>query len=340
MSLHASHPAREDRSDSRRPTLSLCSQDQQQIEALIALAECLKDQNYHFVTGMPATHALVNARPAAAQARNLRDIFGWSQPFKKSLIDPKTFLLMERAGVLERDAGLWRSRVRISALDNDLYLHSAYPTAGAESVFFGPDTYKFVDNLKAYLRQRARPIRRAADICTGAGPGGIAIAHANPDADVFLIDINPKALLYATANVGLAGEARAYPTQSNLLSDIAGQFDLISAHPPYLIDRHARTYRHGGGALGADLSLAIVRAALQRLSPGGSLFLFTGVAIVAGEDRFKRDVQRLVAGRDLDWTYREVDPDVFGEELTSDVYRETERIALIVLTVTRRSTSA
>jgi hypothetical protein len=35
-------------------------------------------------------------------------------------------------------------------------------------------------------------------------------------------------------------------------------------------------------------------------------------------------------------TYREVDPDVFGEELEHPPYDHVDRIALIVLTVRRR----
>jgi hypothetical protein len=37
------------------------------------------------------------------------------------------------------------------------------------------------------------------------------------------------------------------------------------------------------------------------------------------------------------WSYREVDPDVFGEELETEIYSRAERIAAVVLTVTRLS---
>ena len=35
------------------------------------------------------------------------------------------------------------------------------------------------------------------------------------------------------------------------------------------------------------------------------------------------------------WTYRELDPDVFGEELDKPGYERVERIAVVALTVTR-----
>jgi hypothetical protein len=44
--------------------------------------------------------------------------------------------------------------------------------------------------------------------------------------------------------------------------------------------------------------------------------------------------QRL-AGTGLSWTYREVDPDVYGEELDGAAYARAERIAVVLLTATR-----
>jgi hypothetical protein len=35
------------------------------------------------------------------------------------------------------------------------------------------------------------------------------------------------------------------------------------------------------------------------------------------------------------WTYRELDPDVFGEELLTQGYQRVERIAVVALIVTR-----
>ncbi|MGH8462790.1 MAG: SAM-dependent methyltransferase, partial [Pseudomonas sp.] len=36
------------------------------------------------------------------------------------------------------------------------------------------------------------------------------------------------------------------------------------------------------------------------------------------------------------WRYRELDPDVFGEQLSEPGYQQVERIAAVTLTVTRR----
>ncbi|MCG3031628.1 class I SAM-dependent methyltransferase, partial [Pseudomonas aeruginosa] len=225
---------------------------------------------------------------------------------------------------------------RVSSLGEQLFVHSAFPTLAADAVFFGPDTYRFDRLIRSHLASSdpAR-IRRAADIGCGAGPGAIRIAMACPDAEVHGLDINPAALDLARVNAALAGVGNLTLARSDLLSQAPGRFDLIVANPPYLLDASERAYRHGGGMLGAGLSLAIVDAALERLEAGGSLLLYTGVAMVEGGDPFLARIHERLASREWDWDYQELDPDVFAEELDSPAYREAERIAVVGLRVTR-----
>jgi methylase of polypeptide subunit release factors len=107
---------------------------------------------------------------------------------------------------------------------------------------------------------------------------------------------------------------------------------MIVANPPYLNDPLQRAYRHGGGELGSGLSLRIARAARERLSPRGTLLLYTGSPIVGGVDRLLQAVARDFEGCDLSWSYEEIDPDVFGEELETSAYSTVDRIAAVVLT--------
>jgi methylase of polypeptide subunit release factors len=152
---------------------------------------------------------------------------------------------------------------------------------------------------------------------------------------VLAVDINPTALCYARVNVALAGTAAVRPCRSDLLDDVEGTFDVILANPPFMVDPAGRTYRDGGGPTGHRLSLAILDAAGQRLRPGGSLVLFSGTGIVAGRDPLREAAALRLGGTGLAWTYREVDPDVYGEELDGPAYAEAERIAVVVLTATR-----
>lgn len=303
--------------------------------ALLALAQRLRDSGYHFITPTPVTHQRVNQREANQTACSLRDVFGWSRTMEPSLLPAQEVEALLEAGILERHGKGLKSRVRWSSLDGLLLLHSAFPTIDEDSVFFGPDTYRFAHSINQHLRQTSHPILRAVDIGCGSGAGGLLIARARPQAQVYAVDINPKALHFAQVNSAVAGLENLECRQSNILSGVDGTFDLIVANPPYMKDPRRRAYRHGGDSLGADLSVRILREALQRLAPGGSLVLYTGVAMVAEDDPFFSAVRDDIESPGFEWTYRELDPDVFGEELAEKGYEEVDRIAAIELIVTR-----
>jgi methylase of polypeptide subunit release factors len=166
----------------------------------------------------------------------------------------------------------------------------------------------------------------------------VLLAHALPGAEVLAVDINPAALRFTGVNAALAGVAVA-ARRSDLLGGVDGFFDLIVANPPYLVDPASRAYRHGGGPLGAELSLDIVRTACDRLAPGGALLLYTGAAVVNGEDPFRAAATGQLALAGLAWTYEEVDPDVFGEEIAEGAYRDADRIAAVVLTAHKNAST-
>ena len=239
---------------------------------LVEIGAFLKSTGYSFITPTPLTHARVNRREQNAQARSLRDVFGWSRPFVPGLLPEIVESALSRADALEREDGLCRSRVRFSSLGEDLFVHSAYPTTAADVVFFGPDTYRFAALLKSALTQMpGLRVRRAVDIGCGSGAGGIALARCLKDLDlrVDLVDVNETALAYTRANLALAGLSGGETMRSDVLSGVEGSYDLIVANPPYLNDRQRRIYRHGGGAHGEALSIRIVEEALPRLNPGG-----------------------------------------------------------------------
>ncbi len=302
--------------------------------ALLRLAGALRDDGYQFVTPTPATHARVNGRAANAWADGLAGVFGWSRPFRGGVLPAATVAMMRDAGVLQGDAESARSLVRLSSLGGMHFLHSAYPTETADAVFFGPDTYRFAAAIATWL-DYGHPVRRAVDVGCGAGPGAMVIARSRPGADVFAVDINEAALRLTRVNAALNGADRVRAAHSDMLSGVDGAFDLIVSNPPYLADPAERAYRHGGGPLGAALSLAILDSALDRLAQGGTLLLYTGAAIVDGHDAFRAAAVARCQAAGHAWQYREVDPDVFGEELEQGAYVGTDRLAAVVLTTTR-----
>lgn len=311
--------------------------------ALLAFARAVRATGYRFTTVTPASHARVNARPGNARARSLRDVLGWNRPFEAGLLPADLIDLMDRAGILRRDpeTGWLRAGLRLSSLDDALFFHAAYPPLAADAVFFGPDTVRYVRAVQAHLDERERlgrrTPRRAVDIGCGSGAAGIVVAERLPEADVVLVDINPAALDLARVNAQLAEVGNVRPTLSDMLLDVEGGFDLITSNPPFMVDAGGRAYRDGGGTLGAGLPLRVVEAAIAHLNPGGSLVLFTGSAIVEGRDGFGEMAGALCERAGLDWTYREMDPDAYGEELAEPAYAQVERLALCVLTATRRA---
>jgi methylase of polypeptide subunit release factors len=302
---------------------------------LSELVPFLKGENYTFVTPTPATHSRNNQRAGNERARTLMDAFGWSRPFTPSLLPSSLFgLLRDSAVVFQSEAG-WKSSVRASTLDGELFLHSAFPTVSPDAVFFGPDTYRFARAIKNNLSSEPRPLRRALDLGCGSGAGGVILARNSSCRELVMSDINDAALQMTRINADAAGMPNVTTVHSDLFANLDGQFDMIVANPPYLNDPLQRAYRHGGGELGSRLSLRIARAARERLSPGGTLLLYTGSPIVGGVDRLLQAVQQDFADCDLSWSYEEIDPDVFGEELETSAYSTVDRIAAVVLTVIR-----
>ena len=234
------------------------------------------------------------------------------------------------AGVLVEDGERLRATVRFSTLGRHIFVHSAYPTVDTDSVFFGPDTYRFC-NLIARTLGGAKRARRLVDIGCGSGAGGI-IASSNADR-IVLTDVNHAALFHSKVNTRLAGiEAHAEIIESDILAAIEGPFDVVTANPPYLVDPRRRAYRDGGGSFGEGLAIRMVEESLERLEPGGRLILYTGAAIVAGTDTFLEAVRPVCEGGGCTWSYDELDPDVFGEEIElNDSYAAADRIAAVAL---------
>ncbi|HEX8214546.1 MAG TPA: class I SAM-dependent methyltransferase [Allosphingosinicella sp.] len=295
-------------------------------DALLRLLGLLSREGYGFVTPTPATHARILERSPGKTARDLRDMLGWNLPFERGLA-PELEDLLAEAGALERKGGLFRSRLRVSSVGERLFLHSSFPTEARDSVFFGPDTYRFVDFIRSEL-PRFGTARRLLDIGTGSGAGAIMAAPLLPGARLTLLDINPAALRLAAVNARHAG-LEAELVEGGRLDGVAGVVDLVVANPPYIIDDSGRDYRDGGDMHGARLSLDWTLAAARRLEPGGHMLLYTGSAIVEGRDHLREALERELAELGCTLGYREIDPDLFGEELERPVYREVERIAAV-----------
>ena len=297
-------------------------------EPLAALLQALDQEGYAFTTVTPATHQRVVARRRGQTASDLRDIFGWSLPFTRDTLPADLFDLLREGGAVEEGSGTCRSLVRVSSLSGRLFLHSAFPTDAADSVFFGPDTYRFARFIEASAEDLDTP-RHLVDLGAGAGPGGISAAGLLEPEAISLVDINSRALTLACANAMAAG--LDVETVEGGLERVEGDIDLIVANPPFIADSQGRDYRDGGAMLGAGVSLDWARQSLGRLGEGGTMLLYTGSPIIAGEDRLLAALSELADDAGASLRYEELDPDIFGEELDQPIYATAgaERIAAV-----------
>jgi Methyltransferase small domain len=295
--------------------------------ALLELLEALSGTGYRFTAVTPETHRRVLERDPTRIAADLRDAFGWNLRFGDGLLAPPLQAALEQSGMIGREGGYCRSRVRVATVDDRLFLHSAYPTDAADAVFFGPDSYRFVRFLRSELPGLPR-VRRLVDIGAGSGVGAIMAAGLVSGARLTATDINPTALRWARINARHAG-VELETVEASGLDGVEGPVDLVIANPPFIADPAGRLYRDGGGRHGAGLSLDWSLAAARRIEPGGTMLLYTGSAVVAGRDALREALADQLPALGCTLRYAELDPDIFGELLEQPGYGEVERIAAV-----------
>jgi methylase of polypeptide subunit release factors len=294
---------------------------------LLRLGRYLRETGYHFTAVTPDTHQRVAARPIVGA--HARDVLGWNRPFQALALPGRLFELLLSAQACEQlPDGSWRATLRCSSLDESLFFHSAFPTRERDAVFFGPDSYRFV----RALLQAVKHAGRVVDLGCGTGVGAIALARSREIQEPLLLsDVNERALELARVNVELNG-VRADVRRSDVMSEVEGSVDLVIANPPYLADPERRLYRDGGGELGAELSVRIVREVGARLAAGGGrLVMYSGAPFVEGEDQLLRALTPVLRDTQARFSYAELDPDIFGSELDRPGYERVERIAAVVL---------
>lgn len=136
------------------------------------------------------------------------------------------------------------------------------------------------------------------DMCCGSGNLGLAIAHARPDASVFLSDLTDETVAQAASNAGRLGlGGQVTIGQGDLFAGIEAlldgrKADLVIANPPYistgklagdaahLLENEPRE-AFDGGVYGIALHQRLIAEAPDFLKPGGWLIMEFGL----GQDR-------------------------------------------------------
>ncbi len=299
------------------------------------LLRSLEDLDYDFLAPTPASHARVLERPDRQQGETLMDLLGWSLPCRAEKLPEAVLSALDEAGFLERrEDGTVTARVRVSRVFGNLFIHSRFPTVEQDALFLGPDSHRFAD----YVLRNIAGLpdgTRVLDYGAGAGVGGITAASRLPGARLTLADINPKALALASANAAHAGVTHEV-AQAQRPEDLDGGYDLVVMHPPFMIDAERRAYRDGGDLYGGRLSLDWALGGARLLAPGGRLVMHTGVSIVAGRDVLRDAFAEVLPTAEYSLAYDLLDPDIFGDELSSEAYAEVDRIAAVGLRIDRR----
>jgi release factor glutamine methyltransferase len=162
-----------------------------------------------------------------------------------------------------------------------------------------PETEHVMEVSRERLGSRAPSARlRMADVGTGSGCLGVALAHEFPHAEIFATDISAAALEVASRNAVRHGVAdRIHFLETNLLEALSVEslvrshrsppFDLIVSNPPYVardqaatLPREVREYEpHAalfGGPAGTEIYEPLIEQARSLLAPGGILVLELG----------------------------------------------------------------
>lgn len=153
-----------------------------------------------------------------------------------------------------------------------------------------PETEELVERVLHHLtRLQAAGITqpKVLDMGTGSGAIALAIAAANPAADVTALDASADALAVAQDN-GERLQSRVHWLHSDWFSALpaASRFDLIVSNPPYIAAGDPHLALNGlpfepqgaltDGADGLDCLRAIIAGAGSHLAPGGWLYFEHG----------------------------------------------------------------
>lgn len=145
-----------------------------------------------------------------------------------------------------------------------------------------PDTEILVDTVLSLL-DRCPGIMTLHDACTGSGCIAISLKSIKPGLSITASDLYPGAgEVFRINSRNILDEEIPFYC-SDLLHDMAGRFDIVTANPPYLSDKEVDDMKKigwpepaaalRGGSAGISISELLVREAPEKINPGGFLVM-------------------------------------------------------------------
>ena len=190
-----------------------------------------------------------------------------------------------------------RSEILVVPYRGRIYLSDALRNSGAaDFCYLGRASFAATDlALDELFRLPADPSRRVLDL--GCGPAVAGLALSDSAAEVVVSDIAPRAVRFARLNALLNAIDNAVAVVSDICSEIEGSFDLVLTHPPGgWTDGAAGSAvvaAAGGQDYGLELPQRMIRAALERTRPGGTVYAVI-FAPVLGDRPYAVDVLRRI----------------------------------------------
>jgi len=143
----------------------------------------------------------------------------------------------------------------------------------------GPDVYSPSDDSMLML-SAVSPIASQSVLEIGTGSGIISLHCAKAGCQVTAADISENSLECARNNARLNGLDVNF-IQSDLFSNITGEFDIIIFNPPYLSGKDAEVLAVDdkrqliGGKEGHEISVKFMEQASEYLTENGRIYLLT-----------------------------------------------------------------
>lgn len=144
-------------------------------------------------------------------------------------------------------------KIELDFLDKNFIFFTDNGVFSKNKIDFGSELM-----IKTFLNHTAIKNGNFLDIGCGYGPVGIIIKTFLPDLDIYLSDINERALDLTEKNLNANNIKNFYIMKSNIFDNISNNFDCILSNPPI--------------RAGKDTIFKIYSEAYNHLHPNGSFY--------------------------------------------------------------------
>lgn len=150
-------------------------------------------------------------------------------------------------------------------------------SVGVFPIFWEQEIFLNIVNIDHWSSK----LHRALDLCTGSGV--MAIAYADKFSQVVGVDVSSRALEFAKFNAFVNNASNINWIMGNLFDLVDGQFDLITANPPYNPQMGWDSISLFSGEIGEDCTNEILEKAPDYLTETGFCYIITSMFLRENE---------------------------------------------------------